>query len=76
MKVTLYAKDDCPPCNDIREYLKKRQIPFEEVKVPIDWRLRDEVMEVSGQGGIPVVVIGEDVIIGFQPWKMDECFSK
>lgn len=65
-KVTVYSTKTCPWCVKAKEFLKQNKIKFEDKDVSADDKARNEMIEKSGQMGVPVIVIeGHDAIIGF-----------
>ncbi len=49
-----------------KEFLKEHGIPFENINVWENVEARKEMVEKSGQMGVPVIQIDNDIIIGFQ----------
>lgn len=68
-KVIVYTAEWCPWCHRAMDFLKANNIPFEarDVDTPV---FAQESMEKSGQSGIPVIVIGKEVIVGFDEQKL------
>lgn len=64
-KVILYSTSMCPWCYKAKEFLKQHKIKFEDKNVAEDEKARDEMIEKSGQMGVPVIDIDGEVIIGF-----------
>lgn len=71
MKVTVYSAPWCPWCQKTKEFLKEHNIEYEEKDVQ-EHQNAHEAMEVSGQTGIPVTVIGGQVVIGFDVTRLKE----
>lgn len=71
-KVTVYSTPTCHFCNMAKEYFKANNVPFETFDVSVDPDKRREMMEISGQLGVPVITIDNDVIIGFNKPKLAE----
>ncbi len=71
-KVTVYSTPVCHFCNMAKDYFKANNIPFESFDVSVDTEKRKEMMEISGQLGVPVITIDNDVIIGFNKPKLAE----
>jgi len=69
MKVKVYTTITCPWCQKTKEFLKEQSVEFTEVNVAEDEQARNEVMEKSGQMGVPVTIVNKDgdekVIVGF-----------
>lgn len=70
--VTIYSTPTCVYCKTLKEYLDSKQIPWKEVDVSADEKELEKMVAISGQMGVPVVVIGGDVIVGFDKEKIDE----
>ena len=64
-KVTIFSTPTCHFCAMAKEYFKANGVSYEEFNVAADMDKRKEMMEKSGQLGVPVILIGEDVVVGF-----------
>ncbi len=58
----LYQFEGCPYCKMVREKLSELQITYINVNVPRDKSRRQEVIQVSGQPSVPVLVDGDTVL--------------
>lgn len=58
----LYQFEGCPYCKLVREKLSELQITYLNVNVPRDKAERHEVVQVSGQPSVPVLVDGDTVL--------------
>jgi glutaredoxin-like YruB-family protein len=65
MKVELYTTDVCPWCHKAKEFFEKNKIEYSEKNVQKYPELAAELLEKSGQMGVPVITIDDKVIIGF-----------
>lgn len=74
-KVKVYTSSTCPYCVMAKEYLAEKGVEFEEKNVQTDKVARQELMKM-GYTGVPVVVIGEEEIVGFDKAKIDEAIGK
>lgn len=78
MAVKVYSTMTCPFCNMLKEYLKQKGIPFQNVFVDEDDKAREEMMAASGGFlGVPFTVITRDdgtqeMIIGFDKNKLNQ----
>ena len=63
--VTIYSTPSCHFCHMAKEYFKTNNIVYTEYDVASNIEKRKEMMEKSGQMGVPVVVIDDQHIIGF-----------
>lgn len=57
----IYCDPFCPSCSEIAGFLKKNGVKFEFVSVDDSEQAKKQVVELSGQDKLPVVVIGDDV---------------
>jgi len=64
-KIAIYSTPTCVYCNMMKDFLNNRDIPFEEYDVASDLAKREEMIEKSGQMGVPVATIGDEVMVGF-----------
>lgn len=63
--VTIYSTPSCHFCHMAKEYFKENNIAYTEHDVASDPEKRKEMMEKSGQLGVPVIQIDNELIIGF-----------
>lgn len=68
--VTIYTTPTCHFCHAAKEFFKKNNIPFTEYDVIADEVRRTEMLERSGQLGVPVIFIGSQMIIGFNEKRL------
>ncbi len=69
--VKVYSTPTCVYCKTLKEYLKSKNIEFQEIDVSKDEKELQEMIKVSGQMGVPVVNIDGEVIVGFDKPKID-----
>lgn len=72
MKVRVFSTSFCPYCKMAKEFLKEKKIPFEDVNVQEDQKAAKEMIEKSGQVGVPVIEIDGQMVIGFNVNKIKE----
>lgn len=65
MKITIYSTPTCTYCKMAKEFLKENSIVFEEVNVAADVARRKEMIEKSGQLGVPVIDIDGQILVGY-----------
>jgi glutaredoxin-like YruB-family protein len=75
-KITIYTLSWCPHCNSLKEYLKTKNYEFENIDVEENEDLAEDIVEKTGQEGFPIIEIGDDLIIGFDPKKIEELLNK
>ena len=70
-KVTVYTSNTCPYCTMAKDYLKDREVAFEEKNVQTDKEARQELMAM-GYTGVPVICVDDEQIVGFDKDRLDE----
>lgn len=68
-KVVVYTSDTCPYCVAAKDFLNEHKVEFVERNVTQSEEARKELIE-KGYRGVPVIVIGEDEIVGFDKNKL------
>jgi glutaredoxin 3 len=63
--VTIYSTPTCHFCQMTKDFLKEKGIAYTEHNVAGDIEKRQEMIQKSGQMGVPVIFIGDEMIIGF-----------
>ena len=69
-KVTIYSTPTCHFCQMTKEFLKEKNIGYTEFDVARDLEKRQEMIQKSGQMGVPVIFVGNDMIIGFDKERL------
>ena len=64
MTLRLYELPGCPYCAKVKDKLAALDLDYESVEVPSSHAAREEVKEVSGQTGVPVLVDTEHGVEG------------
>ena len=70
--VTIYSTPSCHFCHMAKDYFKEKNVSFVDYDVAVDMDKRAEMVSKSGQMGVPVIQIGNNIVIGFQKAKIDE----
>ena len=63
--VTIYSTPTCHFCHMAKDFITANSIPFTEYNVASDLEKRKEMIEKSGQMGVPVIVIDGELTVGF-----------
>jgi glutaredoxin-like YruB-family protein len=74
--VIIFTQDGCPPCNWAKAYMSEKGIEFEERHIGDDPMVADELINKYQSRSTPTLVIGEEVMIGFDPEQLDEILAK
>ncbi len=64
-KVVIYSTPNCTYCNMAKEFFAANNVSFESVDVAADPARRQEMIDKSGQMGVPVILIDDQMIVGF-----------
>ena len=70
-KVEIYSTPTCPYCNMAKDYLKEKGVEYIEYNVADDQAKAQEMVEKSGQMGVPVIVVNGELMVGFQKDKIE-----
>jgi len=73
--VTIYSTPVCHFCHAAKEFFNENNVAFTEHDVAADQEKRQEMIEMTGQMGVPVIRIGDDVVVGFDEDKVKELLA-
>jgi glutaredoxin 3 len=65
MTIKIYSTPACTYCKMAKEFLTSHNVPFEDIDVSVDAVQRDEMVEKSGQLGVPVFDIDGQIMVGY-----------
>ncbi len=74
--VKVYSTPACPWCKVAKAYLKDNDIPFVDIDVSHDRAGLREMLTMTGQHGVPVLLIGEKAMIGWNPAEFDQLYRR
>ncbi len=66
-KIIIYTTSTCPFCEATKRLLQEKGYSYEEKNVENDERALKEMVDKSGQWGVPVIDIEGKIIVGFRP---------
>ncbi len=69
-KVKVYSTPTCPYCIRTKQFLKENNVQFEDIDVSTNQQAAEEMMERSGQMGVPVLETNGEVVVGFDKEKI------
>ena len=69
--VTIYSTPTCAYCKMAKAYFREKNIAYTEFNVAIDIEKAQEMIDKSGQMGVPVIDIGGNIIVGFNKPVID-----
>ncbi len=69
-KITIYSTPSCHFCQLSKEFFKAHDVAFTDYDVATDLEKRKEMVERSGQMGVPVIFIDDEMIVGFDQQRL------
>lgn len=70
--VVIYSTPTCSYCRAAKEFFGENKIAYTEYNVASDAEKRSEMIEKSGQMGVPVIAINDELVVGFDKDKLSE----
>ena len=74
-KVTIYSTPTCPFCKRAKAYLSDKGISYTDNNVAQDKDKAKEMISLSGQMGVPVITIDDEIIVGFNQTLIEKILS-
>ncbi len=74
-QVKIYTTPSCVYCKMAKEFFSQNNVQYEEKNVALDGQAREEMMQKSGQMGVPVIEVDGKIIIGFDQPKLKEALG-
>jgi glutaredoxin 3 len=74
-KFKVYSTPDCPYCKAAKQFLKANKVDFENIDVSKNQKAAHEMVEKSGQMGVPVIDTGNEIIVGFDQDKLEKAIK-
>lgn len=74
-KVVVYSTPTCPYCIRLKQFLNENNIPFEDFDVSADQAKAEEMIQKSGQMGVPVLDIEGEIIMGFDKERIKQALG-
>ena len=73
--VEIYSTPTCHFCHMAKDWFKEKKVEFTDFNVAENMDKRKEMVDLTGQMGVPVIKIGNDVVIGFNEDKLAELLN-
>lgn len=74
-QVTIYSTPTCHFCHAAKEFFDANKVQYTDHNVATDIEKRKEMVEKSGQMGVPVILIGDQILVGFDEAKLKELLA-
>ncbi len=75
-KLTLFTRPDCPPCEWLKTWLRERNLQFDEHDVSTDKIAVFTLVRKYRSQSTPTLIVGDQVLIGFEPEKIEAALGK
>jgi glutaredoxin-like YruB-family protein len=74
-KVILYTTPTCVFCKHVKEYFAEHNIEYENVDLSQQRDRIQEMVDKSGQMGVPVIDVDGEIVVGFDKARLDAIFA-
>ncbi|MBI4159114.1 glutaredoxin family protein [Candidatus Woesearchaeota archaeon] len=74
--IRLFTSPMCQYCHKTKELLKEKKAKYTEIDVTKNPNAIKEIIELTGQTGVPVIVIGKETILGFDKSAIEKALKK
>ncbi len=74
-KVVIFTTPTCSFCNAAKRYFREKKIRFTDVDVSRDRKAAQDMMRRTGQTGVPVILINNRPIVGFNKPKINKMLN-
>ena len=75
-KVIVFTQQDCPPCGWVKNFLAERGVEFEERSIDSGLATVRELTEKYRSQSTPTVVIGDEILIGYDPERLAQLLGQ
>jgi glutaredoxin-like YruB-family protein len=73
--VTIYSTPSCHFCHAAKDFFTANSIAFTDNNVAEDLTKRQEMIQKSGQMGVPVILVDDQIVVGFNEPKLRELLA-
>jgi len=74
-EVRVYSTKGCQYCRMVKAFLDRQRVAYENIDVGADPGKAEEMVKLSGQFAVPVTVVGDEVIVGYDARRLNELFG-
>ncbi len=74
-KVVIYSTPTCPYCKGAKDYLSRKGIAYTDINVAENKDKAKEMIQKSGQMSVPVIMIDNEIVVGFNQALLDSLLS-
>lgn len=76
MHIVIFIQPGCPPCDALKAYLSAKGIEYEDRDVSVDQAAAQDLVYKYGSHSTPTTVIGEEILVGFDPERLDQLLGQ
>ncbi|MDY6771692.1 MAG: glutaredoxin family protein [Candidatus Nanohaloarchaea archaeon] len=69
-QIEIFTTPSCPYCAKLKQWLDEEGIDYTEHNVAANRKKAKEMIQKTGQQGVPQTFVGDQAVIGFQPEKI------
>jgi alkyl hydroperoxide reductase subunit F len=73
--VTVYSTKNCPYCRMAKAFLDKQGVTYTAIDVGADTAAAQKMIALSGQRGVPVITVDDEVIVGYDSERLNKLFG-
>lgn len=75
MTVTIYSTSTCPYCKLAKAFMTEKHVAYTEINVQENPEKAEEMIQKSGQMGVPVIDVDGKIIVGFDQPALKEALG-
>jgi glutaredoxin-like YruB-family protein len=76
VKIKIYSTPFCGYCKMAKDFFDKNGFPYDEVDVSVDETAAKDMVARTGQMGVPVIEIGDEILVGFNRPQIEEVLAR
>ena len=74
-EIRIFSQPSCPACNEAKEYLKSKGIPYMDYNILDDDKALNEMLNVHKVRVTPLIIIGDKKLIGFDVEELEKTLA-
>lgn len=75
-QIQVFTTPTCPYCDKLKQWLNQKGYDYEEHDVSNNREKAKEMIQKTGQRGVPQALIGNKAVVGFQPDRIEELIEE
>ena len=75
MEIKVYSTPTCPYCTMAKQYFSEKGLSYRDIDVSSDDAAAQEMVDISGQMGVPVIVVNGTIVLGFNKARIEELLA-